>query len=78
MTPTSGRPVVVGEAIFVDEIGIEIGVCASAYRLKSAYQPIFSRVGDFMRPLWAKIDFALPVSGKPVLASRVLRRDSAT
>ena len=68
MTQASGRPAVVGEAIFVDEIGIEIGVYG-AYRLKSAYQPIFARVGDFMRPVAVKGLISPFLSGKPVLAS---------
>ncbi len=35
----------IGEAIFADEVGIEYGVYG-AFRLKSAYQPIFAPRGD--------------------------------
>src|SRR4051812_3716705 len=35
----------IGEAIFADEVGIEYGVYG-AFRLKTAYQPIFAPRGD--------------------------------
>ena len=41
-------------AIVVDEIGIEIGI-VGGYRLRTCYQPIFARLGDFAerrRGLW--------------------------
>lgn len=49
----------------VDEVGIEIGLYGD-YRLKSAYQPIFSRRGDRLFPVGVKGLVAPFLSGKPV------------
>lgn len=43
-------PASVSDAIFMDEIGIEIGIHGD-YRLKTAYQPIFRRDGGMLRPV---------------------------
>ncbi|TJV43490.1 MAG: EAL domain-containing protein [Mesorhizobium sp.] len=40
----------VGDAIFVDEVGIEFGVYGD-FRLRSAYQPIFAPRGDTLHPV---------------------------
>ncbi|RUU25316.1 EAL domain-containing protein, partial [Mesorhizobium sp. M6A.T.Ca.TU.002.02.2.1] len=47
MTGRHDRRRNVGEAIFADEVGIEYGVY-SAFRLRSAYQPIFAPRGRFL------------------------------
>ena len=44
------RPHLASNTIFVDEIGIEIGVFGE-FRLKTAYQPIFSRRGESLVPV---------------------------
>lgn len=44
------RAAFVSDAIFVDEVGIEIGVYRE-FRLKSAYQPIFRRGPSTLRPI---------------------------
>ncbi|CCV08722.1 conserved hypothetical protein [Mesorhizobium metallidurans STM 2683] len=48
MTGRPDRRRNVGEAIFADEVGIEYGVYG-AFRLRSAYQPIFAPRGRFLR-----------------------------
>lgn len=50
MNASVSRPASVGDAIFMDEIGIEIGILGD-YRLKCAYQPIFRRDGGLLRPV---------------------------
>ncbi|MET0943727.1 MAG: hypothetical protein ABWY13_20470, partial [Mesorhizobium sp.] len=40
---------VAGNATFVDEVGIEYGIYG-AYRLRSAFQPIFRREGAWLVP----------------------------
>jgi len=47
MTSASGCLAAIDEAIFVDEVGIGIGILGD-FRLKSAYQPIFSRVDEVL------------------------------
>ncbi|TJV25776.1 MAG: EAL domain-containing protein, partial [Mesorhizobium sp.] len=48
MTKRPDRRRNVGEAIFADEVGIEYGVYG-AFRLRSAYQPIFAPRGRFLK-----------------------------
>ncbi|TIP96392.1 MAG: EAL domain-containing protein, partial [Mesorhizobium sp.] len=48
MTGRPDRRRNVGEAIFADEVGIEYGVYG-AFRLRSAYQPIFAPRGRFLK-----------------------------
>ena len=36
-----------GTAIFVDEIGIEVGIVGE-FRLRASYQPVFTRRGDLL------------------------------
>ena len=43
----SRSPTAPATAIFVDEIGIEIGIVGE-YRLRASYQPIFARAGDLL------------------------------
>lgn len=47
------RPQFVGDAIVVDEIGIETGIYGE-YRLKSSYQPIFAPRADLLFPVAAE------------------------
>ncbi len=55
----------VGDAIVVDEVGLESGVYGR-YRLRSSYQPIFERVGRLLAPV-AVEGLILPhLAGQPV------------
>jgi EAL domain-containing protein (putative c-di-GMP-specific phosphodiesterase class I) len=55
----------VGDAIVVDEVGLESGVYGR-YRLRSCYQPIFERVGRLLVPV-AVEGLILPhLAGQPV------------
>ena len=51
----------VGQAIFADEVGIEYGVYG-AFRLRSAYQPIFAPRGSERRPPRAAAAGTAPVA----------------
>jgi EAL domain-containing protein (putative c-di-GMP-specific phosphodiesterase class I) len=65
MFAKTGRPLLVSDAIIVDEVGIESGVYGK-YRLKSSYQPIFARQGSLLWPV-AVEGLILPhLAGKPV------------
>ncbi len=44
------RPKYVKEAIFADEVGLQYGKYGD-FVIKSAYQPIYSKAGEWMRPL---------------------------
>lgn len=50
MNQNERRPASIEEAIFVDEVGIETGRYGD-YRLKTAYQPIYQRVGRALLPV---------------------------
>lgn len=57
----------VADAIFVDEVGIEIGLFGD-YRLKSAYQPIYRRDGAELRPVAIEGKVAPFLEGEAVAA----------
>lgn len=59
------------DAIFVDEIGIEIGVYGD-YRLKSLYQPIFARRGGSIVPVAVAGMTRPEMWSQPVSADRFL------
>ena len=56
---------VAGNATFVDEVGIEYGIYG-AYRLRSAFQPIFRREGAWLVPFAVEGLLAPSVRGKLV------------
>jgi len=66
-----GHPASVADAIFVDEVGIEIGLLGD-FRLKSAYQPIFKREGAELRPMAIEGRVAPFLEGKAVAATDFL------
>lgn len=69
----SGR---ISDAIFVDEIGIEIGIHGD-YRLKTAYQPIFRRDGGLLLPV-AVEGLAIPFrQGRMVPTSALLNDETS-
>ncbi|WP_137934907.1 EAL domain-containing protein [Mesorhizobium comanense] len=55
----------VGDSIFVDEVGIEYGVHGD-FRLRSAYQPIFSPHGHFLHPVAVEGLIEPHRAGRPV------------
>ncbi|MBN9220745.1 MAG: EAL domain-containing protein [Mesorhizobium sp.] len=55
----------VGDAIFVDEVGIEYGVHGD-FRLRSAYQPIFAPHGHFLHPVAVEGLIEPHRAGRPV------------
>jgi EAL domain-containing protein (putative c-di-GMP-specific phosphodiesterase class I) len=65
MNAASGGPGGVRQAIVVDELGIAIGV-HEAYRLKSAYRPLFSKEGDKLVPIGVKASTVPFTAGKQV------------
>lgn len=65
------HPASVAEAIFVDEVGIEIGLLGD-FRLKSAYQPIFRREGAELRPIAIEGKVAPFLEGKSAAATEFL------
>ena len=65
MNATSGGPAGVRQAIVADELGIAIGV-HEAYRLKSAYQLLFSKEGDRLVPIGVKASIVPFAAGKQV------------
>ena len=50
MNQNDARPASIDEAIFIDEVGIETGRFGG-FRLKTAYQPIYQRVGRSLMPV---------------------------
>ncbi|SFT85950.1 EAL domain-containing protein [Mesorhizobium sp. YR577] len=74
MTSASGLLAAIDEAIFVDEVGIEIGVMGDL-RLKSACQPIFSRSDDALVTVGVKSVPAFFLHGRPLTAEEF--RDGA-
>lgn len=71
MSASTGHPASVADAIFVDEVGIEIGLLGD-FRLKSAYQPIFRRAGAELRPIGIEGRVAPFLEGKAVAATEFL------
>ncbi len=65
MTSASGLPAAIDEAVFVDEVGIEIGIMGDL-RLKSACQPIFSRSDDVLMTVGVKPVPAFFRHGRPL------------
>jgi EAL domain-containing protein (putative c-di-GMP-specific phosphodiesterase class I) len=68
-----GHPASVAETIFVDEVGIEIGLLGD-FRLKSAYQPIFRREGAELRPVAVEGKVAPFLEGRAVAATEFLAK----
>lgn len=65
MTGRPDRRRNVGEAIFADEVGIEYGVYG-AFRLRSAYQPIFAPRGRFLKAVAVEGLIEPHRAGRPV------------
>lgn len=59
------RPQFVGDAILVDEIGIEMGVYGG-YRLKSSYQPIFAPRDGLLFPVAVEGLISPQLAGRPI------------
>ena len=66
MTEETGRPVLVCDAIAVDEVGIEAGVFGT-YRLRSVYRRVFAREGDYLVPVAVEGEIVPHRNGQPVL-----------
>lgn len=64
MNAATGRAAGIRRAVVIDELGIAIGV-HEAYRLKSAYQLLFSREGDELAPAGVKASIVPLLAGKP-------------
>lgn len=53
------------DAILVDEVGIETGVCGSL-RVQTMQRPVFSRIGDQLRITAVEASTLLSVGGRPL------------
>ncbi len=64
-------PQIVGDAILVDEVGLESGVYGR-YRLRSAYQPIFESRGPLLLPVAVEGVAAPHLAGEAIDPARFL------
>ena len=67
------RPVYVSEAIFADEVGLQYGRYGD-YVINSAYQPIFSKAEDWLRPIAVEGLAAVRLHGKRVPCIELFRQ----